>query len=143
MSIEVRLLKPGDEELVVSLGEEQAVSAAAAADLLRDPTVRYLVAFADGEPAGHALAYLLRRRRLPERSLFLYDIEVEERFRRRGIARRLMDELGRIALAESAEEGFVITSRSNEAARALYRSAGGVDENESADDVVVEFRHGV
>jgi ribosomal protein S18 acetylase RimI-like enzyme len=141
IQLEVRRLAPGDEELVVALGDDRSVSLEAAAELLRDPAVHYVVAFVDGEPAGYALAYLLRRRRLPERSLFLYDIEVVEAHRRRGVGRRLMEELSLIAQAESATEGFVITSRSNEAARALYRSAGGLDENSDGDDVVVEFRH--
>jgi ribosomal protein S18 acetylase RimI-like enzyme len=73
--------------------------------------------------------------------LFLYDIAVDERFRRQGVGRRLVEALTRLAQEESATEGFVITSRSNEAARALYRSAGGVDENPDGGDVVVEFRH--
>jgi ribosomal protein S18 acetylase RimI-like enzyme len=140
-SIEVRRLAPGDEELVVALGEDRALTAAAAAELLGDPGVRYFVAFVGGEPAGYALAYVLRRRRLPERSVFLYDIEVGDAFRRRGIGRRLMNALAELAQDEAAEEGFVITSRSNEAGRALYRAAGGQDENESGDDVVVEFRY--
>jgi hypothetical protein len=85
---EIRRLRPGDEELVRRLGEERALTAATAERVLADPTVRFLVALEDGEPVGFALAYVLQRRRLPERSLFLYEIEVAEPFRQRPDARR-------------------------------------------------------
>jgi ribosomal protein S18 acetylase RimI-like enzyme len=91
--VDVRRLAQGDEELVVALGRDRALSAEAAAALLHDPAVRYLVPLDDGETVGYAFAYLLRRRRQPERSLFLYDIEVDERFRRLGVGRRLMEAL--------------------------------------------------
>jgi ribosomal protein S18 acetylase RimI-like enzyme len=139
--VDVQRLVPGDEEVVVTLGQDRALSPEAAAALLRDPGIRYFVALVNEEPVGYAFAYLLRRRRQPERSLFLYDIEVDGRFRRQGVGRRLMEALARLAQEESATEGFVITSRSNDAARALYRSAGGIDENPDGDDVVVEFHH--
>jgi ribosomal protein S18 acetylase RimI-like enzyme len=139
--VDVRRLVPGDEALVVALGEDRALSPEAARTLLHDPGVRYFVALVDEEPVGYAFAYVLRRRRQPERSLFLYDIEVDDRFRRQGVGRRLMEALARLAQEESATEGFVITSRSNEAARALYRAAAGTDENPDGDDVVVEFHH--
>lgn len=135
----MRLLRPGDEEIVVALGEERALSREVAAELLGDPAVRFLVAFEDGEPVGFALAYVLRRRRLPERSLFLYEIEVAERLRRRGIGGRLLDEVAGVARAEGAAEGFVITSRSNGPALALYLAAGGVVADDA--DVEVDFSY--
>jgi hypothetical protein len=58
--VDVRRLAQGDEELVVALGRDRALSAEAAAALLRDPAVRYLVALDDGETVGYAFAYLLR-----------------------------------------------------------------------------------
>lgn len=137
---EIRLLGQGDEELVRRLGEDRALTAATAERLLTDSTVRFLVAFEDGEPVGFALAYVLPRRRLPERSLFLYEIEVAEPFRQRGVGRLLMDGVAAGARAAGCAEGFVLTFSGNEAAMALYRSAGGVQAPEA--DVTMDFLYG-
>ena len=86
---------------------------------------------------GFALAYVLNRRRLPERSLFLYEIDVDERFRRRGIGRALMAAAAAEARGAGCAEGFVLTFSGNEAAMALYRSAGGLEAPEA--DVTMDF----
>jgi ribosomal protein S18 acetylase RimI-like enzyme len=137
---DTRRLGPGDEELVRRLGEERAVSHEAARRLLADPAARFLVAFEDGEPVGFVLAYVLNRRRLPERSLFLYEIDVDERFRRRGIGKALMAAAEAEARAAGCAEGFVLTYSGNEAAMALYRSAGGLQAPEA--DVTMDFLYG-
>ena len=54
--------------------------------------------------------------------LFVYEIEVDERYRRRGIGKELMRTIAREA---GAAEGFVLTEPDNEAANALYASLGG------------------
>ncbi|HUT75754.1 MAG TPA: GNAT family N-acetyltransferase [Armatimonadota bacterium] len=56
---------------------------------------------------------------------FFYEVAVAEHHRRHGIGRALVEELKRLARADACGKVFVPTSRSNEAAMALYRSCGG------------------
>jgi [ribosomal protein S18]-alanine N-acetyltransferase len=77
----------------------------------------YLVAWADGEPVGHAHLALSQP---PE----LQDVSVRETYRRLGVASALTQ----AAEAEAAERGFdrirVHVSDANAAARGLYRKHG-------------------
>lgn len=123
---EIRRLGPGDEHLVRVLGEERELEGGDAAALLADPAVRFLVAFEEGVPAGFVFAYVLPRRRLPRRSLLLYEIDVAEPYRRRGIGRALMDAVEAEARAAGCDEGWVLTDADNGAALALYAAAGGI-----------------
>jgi aminoglycoside 3-N-acetyltransferase I len=95
-----------------------------------------LVAFEGAEHAGFALAYVLRRRHGDGRQLFLYEIEVAKRHRRRGVATDLLRSLQAFAVASGIGRGFVLTERDNVAAMSLYRSVGAREER---DDVVWEI----
>jgi aminoglycoside 3-N-acetyltransferase I len=91
-------------------------------ELLEDKRTIFLVAFEDGDPVGFAFGYVLPRRHGPPATLFIYEIEVDERHRGRGIGGELMR---RLARESGAEEGFVLTDADNAPANALYRSVGG------------------
>ena len=111
----IRRLGPGDEDVVRALAEDEAQTA-----LLADDRTVFVAAF-DGEvPVGFAFGYVLPRRHGWPTMFFVYEIEVDERYRRRGIGRRLMEEL-----LFGHEEAFVLTDAANEAAMALYGSLGG------------------
>jgi ribosomal protein S18 acetylase RimI-like enzyme len=112
----IRRLGPGDEAVVEALAEQAEPRTA----LLRDERTVFLAAFAGERPVGFAFGYVLPRRRGKPASMFVYEIAVEERYRRRGIATDLMRRL----LAE-APEAFVLTEPDNEAANVLYASLGG------------------
>ena len=119
--VETRLLGPGDEAIVVQLATREPHTA-----LLQDPRTMFLVAF-DGEaPAGFVLAYALPRRHGLNVTLCVYEIEVDEQYRRQGIGARLLRELSAIARERGIEEGFVLTDDDNAAAMRLYESVGGV-----------------
>jgi aminoglycoside 3-N-acetyltransferase I len=119
-SISVRVLRPGDEHVVERLATRTPRTA-----LLADPRTIFLVAFSEDTPVGFVLAYDLPRRHGLESTLLIYEVEVEAAHRRRGIARRLFDELERIARERGIDESFVLTDPDNDAANALYRAAGG------------------
>ena len=88
--------------------------------LLADDRTVFVAAF-DGEtPVGFAFGYVLPRRHGRPTIFFVYEIDVDERYRRRGIGRRLLEEL-----LSGQEEAFVLTDAANEAAMALYASLGG------------------
>jgi len=111
----IRRLAPGDEDVIRALAEDEAQTA-----LLADDRTVFVAAF-DGEtPVGFAFGYALPRRHGRPSIFFVYEIDVDERYRRRGIGRRLMEEV-----LFGQEEAFVLTDAGNEAAMALYASLGG------------------
>jgi ribosomal protein S18 acetylase RimI-like enzyme len=114
---EIRRLGPGDEEVVRRLAEETAQTA-----LLADDRTIFLAAFDGDEPVGFVFGYDLPRRHGAPSIRFVYELEVAESHRRRGIASALMRELRR---SSGATEAFVLTEPENDAANALYESLGG------------------
>jgi aminoglycoside 3-N-acetyltransferase I len=101
--------------VIQALAEDEAQTA-----LLADDRTVFVAAF-DGEtPVGFAFGYALPRRHGRPSIFFVYEIDVDERYRRRGIGRRLMEEV-----LFGQEEAFVLTDAGNDAAMALYASLGG------------------
>ena len=128
----VRRLGPGDEDVVRKLAEREPQ-----VGLLADEATIFLAAFDGNEPVGFVFGYeLLRRHGVPS-MLFIYELEVNERYRRQGIATRLMTELEQIAHSRGIGEGFVLTEPDNEAANTLYESLGG----ERSDTVMWDYRY--
>jgi len=113
----VRRLRAGDEDVVRALAEHEPQTA-----LLADDRTIFLVAFHGDEPVGFAFGYELPRRHGAPTILFVYEIEVDEAYRRQGIATRLLTELQRAAPAAAS---FVLTETDNDAANTLYESLGG------------------
>ncbi|MGV9884286.1 N-acetyltransferase family protein [Streptomyces sp. NPDC003006] len=64
--------------------------------------------------------------------MFLYELGVAERFRRRGTGRALVHALAALARERGCEGMWVGVDTDNEAALATYRSAGGKDEGRFA-----------
>ncbi|HET7128007.1 MAG TPA: GNAT family N-acetyltransferase [Gaiellaceae bacterium] len=111
----IRRLGPGDEEVIRALAGADPQTA-----LLADERTTFVVAFDGDTPVGFAFGYVLPRRHGRPTIFFVYELDVDERYRRRGIGRRLMEEL-----LAGHEEAFVLTDADNEAAMALYASLGG------------------
>jgi ribosomal protein S18 acetylase RimI-like enzyme len=57
--------------------------------------------------------------------MFLYELGVEERFRRRGIGRALITALAELAQSNGCTGMWVLTDDDNDAAVAAYTSSGG------------------
>ena len=112
----IRRLAPGDEEVVRRLAEHEPQTA-----LLADDRTVFVAAFDGDDPVGFAFGYVLPRRHGKPTGMFVYELGVDEPYRRRGIGRRLMQEL-----LAGREEAYVLTEPENEAANALYASLGGV-----------------
>ena len=72
------------------------------------------------------LAYELQRRHGDAAMLLVYEVDVHEAYRHRGVATSLLAELARIARERGIAEGFVLADVDNDAANALYAAAGGV-----------------
>lgn len=111
----IRRLGPGDEEIVRRLAEDEPQTM-----LLADDRTVFLAAFDGEEPVGFVFGYMLPRRHGKPEAMFVYEVDVDEPYRRHGIGRRLMQEL----LAGRAE-AYVFTEPDNDTANALYASLGG------------------
>jgi len=123
--VQIRRLGPGDEAVVRAIATRPPHF-----ELLEDERTILLVAFDDGEPVGLVLAHHLPRRHDPPAKLLVYEVDVRESHRRRGIAKALLDELAGIARERGIPHGWVLTDDDNDAGMALYRSAGGRDPRE-------------
>ena len=92
---------------------------------LENPDNLFLLAQWDGTPCGFLTAHRLQRFDRRRAEVLLYEIGVDHQFQRRGIGAALIAELKRWAKEAGADEVWVLTSRDNIAARALYASTGG------------------
>ena len=90
------------------------------------PVVEAIIARVGGEPAGWALFFHNFSTFLTRRGLYLEDLFVRPRFRGRGLGRRLLVELARIAVERRCGrlEWWVLDW--NEEAIRFYRSLGAV-----------------
>ena len=96
--------------------------------LLADPRTLLVVAFDAERPVGFVLAHELPRRHGDRAKLFVYEVDVTESHRRRGIASALLARLGGLARERGIRTGFVLTEPDNGPANALYRDVGGATE---------------
>jgi ribosomal protein S18 acetylase RimI-like enzyme len=124
--IAIRLLAPGDESIVRKLAADDGAGDPEA--LLADPRTLMLVAFDGERPVGFVLGHELPRRHGERAKLFVYEVDVAENHRRRGIASALLARLAELARERGIQTGFVLTEPGNGPANALYRSAGGATE---------------
>jgi aminoglycoside 3-N-acetyltransferase I len=135
--IPIRRLGAGEAtlaEAAVRAFKSCSKSESSLAAFLANPANFLLVAAAEGEsePVGYLLAYRLERPDREAAQMFIYEVDVAEGWRRRGLASALLDEIRRLARAEGMCEAFVLTSRGNEAARSLYARTGAVVEDDAA-----------
>ncbi|WP_117208343.1 GNAT family N-acetyltransferase [Allorhizocola rhizosphaerae] len=94
-----------------------------AARFLAQPGHHLLVAYVDGQPAGMVTGVELTH---PDKGteMLLYELGVDEAFRRRGIGKALVDALAGLARERGCYGMFVLTERENVAAMQTYRSTG-------------------
>ena len=117
---------------VVRVFKGSSRSAGSLEAFLRNPANYLLVAEAEGDAAGFLMAYRLERADRDAGQMFVYEIDVAAPWRRQGLATALLQEITALAREEGMFEAFVLTSRSNEAARKLYTRTGGLVEDDSA-----------
>jgi GNAT superfamily N-acetyltransferase len=128
----IRRLEPGDEARLEELGRRfkaRVPSHDEAARLLARDDVHVWIAEVDGELAGFAYAYVLLRVD-GDTSVFLYELDVAEPFRRRGLGRALVEQARLLAEREGVLKMWVDTSYDNEPARRTYAAAGGTPSDE-------------
>lgn len=83
-----------------------------------------LVALVDGAVTGGLVAYELDKFEQERREMYIYDLAVDERQRRKGIATALIQELGAIAARRGVWVLYVQADYGDEPAIALYDKLG-------------------
>jgi GNAT superfamily N-acetyltransferase len=121
----IRRLRPGDEHTLQEVCERYKSRVATDEEATRTLSLDDLhiwIAEVDGELAGFAYAHELQRID-GDTMVFLYELEVDERFRRRGLGRALVEEAKTLA---GGRRAFVLTGLENEPGQRTYAAVGGV-----------------
>lgn len=87
-----------------------------------------LVAVADGRVVGGLAAYVLQKFEQERSEIYIYDLAVDEAYRRRGIATGLINKLRKIAREIGAWVIYVQADHGDEPATRLYESLGKREE---------------
>ena len=130
-SLEIRRLTPDDLQLALSLGNlfDGPAQLEPTRRFLESPIHHLFVAQVDGRAVGFVSGVELTH---PDKGteMFLYELAVDEKFRRRGIGRRLTDALATLARERGCYDMWVGTEADNVAALATYRSSGAAREDD-------------
>ena len=130
MTVTIRAIQPGQGAAIVTAGHlfDSPPELAVAERFLVTPGHHLLMAF-DGDLAVGFVSGVETTHPDKGTEMFLYELAVDEAFRRRGIGRALVDELLAIARAHDCYDLWVLTDHDNEAALATYRVTGTTDES--------------
>ena len=139
--MEIRVLGPSDttlyEATMTLFGEsfdeldtytQRRPSTGYVKDLLSDRSVILLAAQTDARVVGALAAYELRKFEQERSEIYVYDLGVDEDFRRRGIASALIERLQEIASERAAWVIFIQADYDNDPAIALYSKLGKREE---------------
>jgi ribosomal protein S18 acetylase RimI-like enzyme len=134
--MDIRVLRPGDDDLVAAASHlfDGPARADATARFLAEDGHHLLVAYEDEQPVGFVTGVEVTH---PDKGteMFLYELAVDEPFRRQGIGRALVEGLAARARAAGCYGMWVLTDEDNEAARATYEGIGGVPETRQVVEV--------
>lgn len=128
-ALDIRRLGLDDLELALTLSPllDGPAKTNATRRFLESPIHHLLVAILNGDPVGFVTGVELTH---PDKGteMFLYELAVDDRFRRRGIGRQLTEALADLAREHGCYGMWVGTEHDNKAALATYRAAGATSE---------------
>ena len=109
--------------------------ASAVERFVADPNHHLLLAYAGEGPVGFVSGVEMTH---PDKGteMFLYELAVDEDYRRRGVGSALVEALADLARTKGCYDVWVLTEEDNEAAVATYRRAGGLA---PTNHVMIEF----
>jgi ribosomal protein S18 acetylase RimI-like enzyme len=123
--VRIRDLTDGPAEAIAAVARlfDHPSQPAAAARFAREPGHHLLVAFEEDVPAGFVTGVEMTH---PDKGteMFLYELGVDEQFRRRGIGRALVAALADRARGRGCYGMWVLTDGDNGAALRAYQAAG-------------------
>lgn len=128
--MEIRYLDAADADRLAAAGHlfDEPVDEGLAQRFLADPAHHCFLAYEGAEPVGFVTGVAIRH---PDKrtEMLLYELGVDEPWRRRGIGRALVEALRERAREAGMRGMWVLTEPGDEPALATYRSAGAeVDE---------------
>ena len=137
MAIEIKVLRRGDESILMNVAAEvfdNPINAELTREFLQDPRHHIAVAIDDGLVVGFASAvHYIHPDKPPE--LWINEVGLAPAHRRRGLGKAVLRALFDVGRALNCTRAWVLTDRSNVAAAALYSSVGGtVGGSEGAED---------
>ncbi|MEI9993650.1 MAG: GNAT family N-acetyltransferase [Rhizomicrobium sp.] len=127
MSIEIRMLGPGEEAVLARVAPgvfDHPVDPALAREFLADPRHHIAVALSDGVVVGFASGVDYIHPDKP-RELWINEVGTAPSHQRQGIGRQVVAALLGRGRALGCVNAWVLTEDENAAANALYASAGG------------------
>jgi ribosomal protein S18 acetylase RimI-like enzyme len=126
----IRAIRGGEGQAVVAAAGlfDSPPDLATADRFLATPGHHLLIAYEGETPVGFVSGVELSH---PDKGteMFLYELAVDEAFRRRGIATALVEALLEIARQRSCYDLWVLTDADNDAALATYRGSGTTAES--------------
>ena len=126
-------LQEGDESLLAKaieslIPEEERDGKLASQVHLRqallNPVYYFIVCLIDATPAGYLSAFRLPNIDQDNFQVYLFEIEVGEQYRRKGIASGMIEELKRLCQADNVSHIWVGTELANTAAQRTFEKAG-------------------
>jgi ribosomal protein S18 acetylase RimI-like enzyme len=127
--VEIRALGPGDDDRVVAASHlfDGPADPVATRRFLGNAGHHLLVAYSDERPVGFTSGVEMTH---PDKGteMLIYELGVDEGFRRRGIGRALVDRLAAVARKRGCYGMWVVTDEDNAPAVATYGSAGAAAE---------------
>ncbi len=136
MAAEIRMLRRGDEEMLLHTGDDvfdNPVDPHLAAQFLSRDDHHIIAAIENDTIVGFvsAVSYVHPDK---EPELWINEAGVASTHQGQGIGKQLMNSMLALGKQMKCTEAWVLTNRSNPRAMKLYSSAGGV---EDADDIVM------
>ena len=131
--MQLRRLQEGDEALLAEVieslipEEEREGKLASQAHLrqaLSNPAHYFIVCLIDSTPAGYLSAFRFPNIDQDNFQVYLFEIEVGETYRRKGIASGMIEELKRLCQSDNVSHIWVGTELANTAAQRTYERAG-------------------
>jgi GNAT superfamily N-acetyltransferase len=127
ISTEFKILSERDVEILDNVAEnvfDAPIEASYSAEFLRDPRHHLCVALIDGVVIGFASGvHYVHPDKPPQ--FWINEIGVAPAYRNKGIGKGILTAMLAHARKIGCSEAWVLTDDESEAARALYRSAGG------------------
>ena len=130
MSVEIRMLRKRDDEVLARVGPgvfDDPIDARRAAEFLADPRHHLAVAVDDGVVVGFVSAVHYVHPDKPAAEMWINEVSVGTTHRGRGIAKDLLRAVFAVGRQLGCREAWVLTDRSNAPAMRTYAGAGGVE----------------
>ena len=126
--LEIKLLTPPDSHYLNNVTDDvfdHPIVESAAQEFLADPHHRLVAALDNGLVVGFVSAVIYLHPDKPAPELWINEIGVAPTHQRQGIGKRLLQAMLEEARQSGCTEAWVLTERTNMAAMAMYKSAGG------------------